>query len=212
MAREAYPYIIVLFSCTALSLLLGLFLTVGLFFYIAAALFLFLTLFVVYFFRDPEREIPSEVGIVVSPADGKVTKVEKLDQSPKSPYLISIFLSPLDVHINRSPISGQIKQVNYVKGKFVPATRPDASLVNEQNVVVIEDGSVKIVVKQIAGIIARRCVLWKKEGEKVLRGERLGLIKFSSRTDIILPEEFEVLAKPGDCVKGGITIIGRRRG
>ncbi|MBL8151324.1 MAG: phosphatidylserine decarboxylase family protein, partial [Blastocatellia bacterium] len=175
MAREAYPYIIVLFSCTALSLLLGLFLTVGLFFYIAAALFLFLTLFVAYFFRDPEREIPSDIGIVVSPADGKVTKVEKLDQSPKSPYLISIFLSPLDVHINRSPISGQIKQVNYVKGKFVPATRPDASLVNEQNVVVIEDGSVKIVVKQIAGIIARRCVLWKKEGEKVLRGERLGL-------------------------------------
>lgn len=203
MAQEAYPYIIFLALLTIMIAFMQL--------YLIAAIFFILLLFVIYFFRDPERSIPDEKDIVVAPADGRVTKVAAIDpEKADSPNLISIFLSPLDVHINRSPIAGKISNVNYVKGRFVPATREDASLINEQNVITIENGSVKVIMKQIAGIVARRCVLWKKAGESVDLGERLGLIKFSSRTDLILPAEFKILIKAGDKLKGGVTIIGRK--
>jgi phosphatidylserine decarboxylase len=203
MAREAYPYITFLAILTVMIALSG--------FYFLALPVAILLVFVIYFFRDPERTIPSENNIIVAPADGRVTKVTRIDPDKEdSPSLISIFLSPLDVHINRSPIAGRISEVNHIKGRFVPATREDASLINEQNVITIECGSVKIIVKQIAGIIARRCVLWKKAGETVELGERLGLIKFSSRTDLILPPEFKVLVKVGDKLEGGVTIIGRK--
>jgi phosphatidylserine decarboxylase len=203
MAQEAYPYIIFLALLTIMIAFMQL--------YLIAAIFFILLLFVIYFFRDPERSIPNEKDIVVAPADGRVTKVAAINpEKSDSPNLISIFLSPLDVHINRSPIAGKISSVNYVKGRFVPATREDASLINEQNVITIENGSVKVIMKQIAGIVARRCVLWKKAGESVDLGERLGLIKFSSRTDLILPAEFKILIKAGDKLKGGVTIIGRK--
>jgi phosphatidylserine decarboxylase len=202
MAREAYPYLIFLGIPAIFFALLG--------WYIAAVLLSALTLFVLYFFRDPERAAPVGDDIVVAPADGRVTKVGRVDpQSPDSPQVISIFLSPLDVHINRAPIAGRISQVNHVKGRFVSATRADASLVNEQNVITFENGTVTIIMKQIAGIIARRCVLWKQAGEAVALGERVGLIKFSSRTDLVLPAQFNLLVKPGDRVRGGVTIIGR---
>ncbi|MBL8192893.1 MAG: phosphatidylserine decarboxylase, partial [Blastocatellia bacterium] len=191
MAQEAYPYIIFLALLTIMIAFMQL--------YLIAAIFFILLLFVIYFFRDPERSIPDEKDIVVAPADGRVTKVVAINpEIANSPNLISIFLSPLDVHINRSPIAGKISDINYVKGRFVPATREDASLINEQNVITIENGSVKVIMKQIAGIVARRCVLWKKTGESVDLGERLGLIKFSSRTDLILPAEFRILIKAGD--------------
>ncbi|MBI4853797.1 MAG: phosphatidylserine decarboxylase [Acidobacteria bacterium] len=203
MASEAYPYIVFL-SIVAIMIALSPF-------YLFSLVFFLLLIFVIYFFRDPDRTIPDGSDIVVAPADGKVTKVTKVNPDQvDSPSLISIFLSPLDVHINRSPIAGRISEVNYVKGRFVPATREDASLINEQNVITIENGSVKIIMKQIAGIIARRCVLWKKAGETVALGERLGLIKFSSRTDLILPTEYKVLVKVGDRLEGGVTIIGRK--
>lgn len=203
MASEAYPYIVFL-SIVAIMIALSPF-------YLFSLVFFLLLIFVIYFFRDPDRTIPDGSDIVVAPADGKVTKVTKVNpEQVDSPSLISIFLSPLDVHINRSPIAGRISEVNYVKGRFVPATREDASLINEQNVITIENGSVKIIMKQIAGIIARRCVLWKKAGETVALGERLGLIKFSSRTDLILPTEYKVLVKVGDRLEGGVTIIGRK--
>ncbi|KAF0239721.1 MAG: phosphatidylserine decarboxylase [bacterium] len=203
MASEAYPYIIFL-SIVAIMIALSPF-------YLIALVFVLLLAFVVYFFRDPERTIPSGNDIIVAPADGRVTKVAKVNPDQvDSPSLISIFLSPLDVHINRSPIAGRISEVNHIKGRFVPATREDASLINEQNVITIENGGVKIIMKQIAGIIARRCVLWKKAGESVALGERVGLIKFSSRTDLILPTEYNVLVKVGDRLKGGVTIIGRK--
>lgn len=203
MAHEAYPYIIFLALLTIMIAFMQL--------YLIAAIFFILLLFVIYFFRDPERSIPDEKDIVVAPADGRVTKVVAINpEIANSPNLISIFLSPLDVHINRSPIAGKISDINYVKGRFVPATREDASLINEQNVITIENGSVKVIMKQIAGIVARRCVLWKKTGESVDLGERLGLIKFSSRTDLILPAEFRILIKAGDKLKGGVTIIGRK--
>lgn len=209
MAREAYPYLVPLFLIAIILTIFGAYLSP--IYYALASITLLLALFVVYFFRDPERAIPVEKGICVAPADGRVTKYEQIDEHTGGAHLISIFLSPLDVHINRAPIAGKISRINYIKGRFMPATRAESSLVNEQNVITIEDGSCRVVMKQIAGIVARRCVLWKQEGEQVAIGERLGLIKFSSRTDLILPIDFEVLVKPGDRVKGGVTIIGRRK-
>lgn len=203
MAREAYPYIIVLLVIALFSGALG--------FYPLTLLVTPLLLFVIYFFRDPLRIVPAESGIVVAPADGRITKIALVDPTAAdSAQLISIFLSPFDVHINRSPVAGRIVQINHVKGRFVPATREDASLINEQNVITIESESLKVVMKQIAGIIARRCVLWKHSGETVALGEKVGLIKFSSRTDLILPPEFKLLVKAGDRVIGGVTIMGRK--
>jgi phosphatidylserine decarboxylase len=124
---------------------------------------------------------------------------------------VSIFLSPLDVHINRAPIAGQITDISYAKGKFLMATDKNASLVNEQNVLTIKGQGITVVCKQIAGILARRIVCWKHTGETVSLGERFGLIKFSSRTDLILPDNVEVLVSQGDRVKGGTTVIGRIR-
>jgi phosphatidylserine decarboxylase len=177
-----------------------------------AILFFILAAFMAYFFRDPNRVIPNEIGIVLSPADGKVTKVERIDPTDSnSPTLVSIFLSPLDVHINRSPIAGIITDVAYSKGRFMMATKEQASIVNEQNALTIQGEHVTLVCKQIAGILARRIVCWKRAGDRVELGERIGLIKFSSRTDLLLPAEVEVEVKEGMRVRGGITIIGRIR-
>lgn len=166
-----------------------------------------------YFFRDPNRQIPDGDGnIIVSPADGKVTLVKDLaSENGTSAKLVSIFLSPLDVHINRAPIAGRITDISYAKGKFLMATDKNASLVNEQNVLTIQGERITVVCKQIAGILARRIVCWKKLGEHVVLGERFGMIKFSSRTDLIVPSNVEVLVSEGMRVKGGITVIGRIR-
>ena len=164
----------------------------------------------VFFFRDPERQPPTEPDIVVAPADGRVTRVTTLaPERESSPTLVSIFLSPLDVHINRAPIAGRISDVSYVKGKFLIATNERASLVNEQNVLTIEGAEVNVVCKQIAGILARRIVCWKRRNDSVALGERIGMIKFSSRTDVVLPENVQVVVTEGTKVKGGTTIIGR---
>ena len=125
--------------------------------------------------------------------------------------LVSIFLSPFDVHINRSPIAGEVLDIRYSRGKFLMATNNNASLINEQNTITIEGSRVTIVCKQIAGILARRIVCWKSKGDHVTLGERFGLIKFSSRTDLILPENVEVLVTKGMHVRGGVTIVGRIR-
>jgi phosphatidylserine decarboxylase len=175
-----------------------------------ALFFLILALFMAYFFRDPNRIIPDEANIIISPADGRITKIQTIaPEDPKSPVLVSIFLSPLDVHINRSPIAGIITDVTYTKGKFMMATSDQASLVNEQNALTIEGERITLVCKQIAGILARRIVCWKKAGDKVNLGERIGLIKFSSRTDLLLPPEVKIEVKEGMRVRGGLTIIGR---
>lgn len=176
---------------------------------LAGVLFL-LACFMAYFFRDPERAIPSERTVIVSPADGRVTLVGKLSpEDADSPTIVSIFLSPLDVHINRAPISGTILDVTYTKGRFKPATSDTASLVNEQNALTIQGDGVTVVCKQIAGVLARRIVCWKKPGDRLELGERFGLIKFSSRTDLVMPPEVEVLVNVGERVRGGVTIIGR---
>jgi phosphatidylserine decarboxylase len=172
--------------------------------------FVIVVAFMLYFFRDPHREPPAEPNVVVSPADGRVTRISPLaPEREDSPTLISIFLSPFDVHINRAPIAGKVVDVSYTKGKFLMATDERASLVNEQNVLTIEGDHVSVVCKQIAGILARRVVCWKHANDSVTLGERIGLIKFSSRTDLVLPENVKVIVSRGMKVQGGTTIIGR---
>jgi phosphatidylserine decarboxylase len=172
--------------------------------------FLLIALFMAFFFRDPKRQAPSDPNVVVAPADGRVTRVKPLasDQA-NSPTVISIFLSPLDVHINRSPIPGKITDVVYSPGKFLMATNEKASLVNEQNILTIQGETITVVCKQIAGILARRVVCWKKKGDNLALGERFGLIKFSSRTDLILPANVLITVSEGARVRGGTTVIGR---
>ncbi len=156
-----------------------------------------------YFFRDPKRKIPTGDGIIVSAADGKVTRIEENDDGK----LVSVFLSPLDVHINRSPISGTIIETDYIRGKKVPATRNDASLVNERNSITIKGEKITVLCTQIAGIVARRIVCWNKTGDILQIGQKYGLIKFSSRTDLLMPNSVELMVKIGDRVVGGETII-----
>ena len=164
--------------------------------------------FMAFFFRDPRRTIPTEPGIVVAPADGRVTVVKRADgQNTES--LVSIFLSPLDVHINRSPIGGEITEIAYQSGKFLMATNARARLLNEQNTLTIRGSELTVKCTQIAGILARRIVCWKREGERVECGERFGMIKFGSRTDVVMPSSVEIVVEEGMHVCGGVTIIGR---
>ena len=174
----------------------------------AAIPFLVIAVFMVFFFRNPERSIPLEPGVIVAPADGKVTLV-RLANHAEPESVVSIFLSPLDVHINRSPIEGEIVDVSYKKGKFLMATNPDARLLNEQNGLVIKGDRITIKCVQIAGVLARRIVCWKQRGERVKCGERFGMIKFGSRTDLVLPAIVEVAVSKGMRVRAGETIIGK---
>ena len=175
-----------------------------------AASLLLLAAFMAYFFRDPRRVTPAEAGLVVSPADGRVTRVEKVsDGDAQSPTVVSIFLSPFDVHVNRSPIAGTVVDVTYTKGLFKAATSDRASLVNEQNALTIRGEHLTVVCKQIAGVLARRIVCWKRPGDALGLGERFGLIKFGSRTDLVLPPEVSVQVGVGARVSGGVSVIGR---
>ena len=202
MTREGYPWV--------LTPLLAALLAGGLGAWWLAAPFLLLAAFMAYFFRDPEREVPRGAGLVVAPADGRVTRVEKLSPAePDSPSVVSIFLSPFDVHINRSPIAGVVGEVTYTRGRFRSATRDEASLTNEQNALTIRGEGLDVVCKQIAGVLARRIVCWKRPGDRLELGERFGLIKFGSRTDLVLPASVEVLVRPGARVRGGLTVVGR---
>lgn len=204
IVREGIVYVLVPGALMVVFLVLG-FWTVGIVFGMLAA-------FMAFFFRDPRRETPTETDVVVAPADGLVTRVQSMQEgNDRSATLVSIFLSPLDVHINRAPISGKITNVSYTRGKFLMATNEKASLVNEQNALTIQGEKITVVCKQIAGILARRIVCWKQAGERVALGERFGMIKFSSRTDILLPESVDVLVTKGQRVQGGTTIIGRMR-
>ena len=197
MVKEGIPFILV--PATAAIVF-----AIAQFWVIAAALLL-LTGFMLYFFRDPERVVPEDDSLIVSAADGRVTRIESNAENK----LVSVFLSPLDVHINRSPIAGTITNVTYVKGKKMPATSDSASLVNERNSLVIEGKHVTVTCTQIAGIVARRIVCWFKAGDNLERGQRFGLIKFGSRTDLLMPPDVEIAVKIGDRVRGGETIIAR---
>ena len=198
IVKESIPYIVVPLLLAAGAAVLG--------FWWVAAIFLLVTLFMAFFFRDPKRVPPADPDVVVSPADGRVTRI---GPGGGDTTVISIFLSPLDVHINRSPIPGKIIDVLYSPGKFLMATNEKASLVNEQNALTIQGEKITVVCKQIAGILARRIVCWKAEGDSLGLGERFGMIKFSSRTDVLLPANVRVTVKEGDRVRGGTTVIGR---
>lgn len=168
-------------------------------------------LFTAYFFRDPERELPEMEGAFLSPADGKVVEIAEVyegDFIRNQALRISIFLSLFDVHINRAPVSGEVTFLNYKKGRFVAAMKAEASEVNESNSIGIIQGELKILVKQIAGVIARRIVCPLKLKDKVTAGERIGLIRFGSRTEIYLPPGSKIWVKKGSRVKGGETILG----
>ena len=172
-----------------------------------AAVPLLLAAFFLWFFRDPERAAPAVAGAVVSPADGKVTAVSAIDVSGRPHTRVSIFLNVFDVHVNRSPIAGEVKQVEYHAGKFRNAMGASSADDNEQNVVTVEGSSGTVIFKQIAGLLARRIVFTKKIGEQVGLGERVGLIKFGSRVDVILPTGAELKVKIGDRVKGGASLL-----
>ena len=197
MVKEGIPFITVpLIAAAAFA-----------FFYlwIVAGLLIALALFMAYFFRDPKRTAPEDDSVIVSAADGTVTRIEENDDGK----LVSVFLSPLDVHINRSPIAGRIDSINYIRGKKMPATRNDASFHNERNSLTIEGEKITVVCTQIAGILARRIVCWSKEGDNLELGQKFGMIKFSSRTDLLMPKNVDIKVKIGDKVQGGETIIAK---
>lgn len=176
---------------------------------IAAFVLLFLATFILYFFRDPERVIPSDPSTIVSPADGRVLEVIDEQFGGRSGKRITIFLAVWNVHVNRTPLAGKISRIDYRPGKFQMAMRKTASAENEQNVIYLDTARGQIVFKQIAGMIARRVVLWKKTGEQVERGERIGIVRFGSRMDVWLPLEAAISVKPGDHVAGGSSILAR---
>lgn len=166
-----------------------------------------LACFFLWFFRDPNRAIPNVPGAIVSPADGKVTEADWIETPQGSRLKLSIFLNVFDVHVNRSPDKGVVSAVEYRRGLFVNAMREDAASLNEQNMIVINCGHYDVAIKQIAGLLARRIVCSVKEGDRVERGSRVGLIKFGSRVDVLMPAEVNLLVRKGDRVKGGSTVL-----
>ncbi|MCL6610062.1 MAG: phosphatidylserine decarboxylase family protein [Peptococcaceae bacterium] len=210
MTRETFPiaspgwtYLVVLAAIT------------GIFYWSykpASVVTALLFLFTVYFFRNPRRTIPGDRKAILSPADGVVMSVSSVreDRFIGGPAKkVSIFLSIFNVHVNRSPVAGEVKYIDYVPGKFLPAFKSHASEINERNYLGIESSGARVLVCQVTGFIARRIVCYAKEGGRLDRGQVFGMIKFGSCTEIFVPEDVDVLVGPGDSVKGGETIIGR---
>lgn len=172
----------------------------------AGAPFYILALFCLWFFRDPDREIPTG-PVAVSPADGKVVRIRRTPGGTQ----LCIFLNVFDVHVNRSPIAGKVTSVEYQKGRFMVASKDEASYRNERNTLTVDGGESSVRFAQIAGLIARRIVCTKKPGDYVTMGERIGLIQFGSRVDVDFGPEWEVVVREGDRVAGGSSIVARRR-
>lgn len=179
--------------------------------FFTSCFFFGLTIFTAFFFRDPERKVPEGKGLFVSPADGKIILIKDIYEKA---YLksdskeISIFMSPLDVHVNRAPCDGAVSVVKYSPGKFKAAYKDDASIINENIVMVIDGKEGGVLVRQVAGFLARRAVCRVKVGDMLRRGERYGIIKFGSRLDVYLPKDTKIMVKLGDKVKAGETVIG----
>lgn len=205
-APEGYPFIAI---ATALSIV----------FYVfggpwAAAVPILLLLFVVYFFRDPERHIPDGKGIFVSPADGKVIRISRGREEKflkDEAVEISIFMSPLNVHVNRAPCDGLVESVVYTPGSFIAAFKPEASIRNENIAMLLKGDSGNVLLRQVAGSVARRVVCRARQGDYLEQGQRYGIIKFSSRLDIYLPAGTEIKVSLGDPVKAGETILGIKK-
>ncbi|GHT59877.1 phosphatidylserine decarboxylase proenzyme [Endomicrobiia bacterium] len=199
IVKEGYPFI-------AIPLALGLGLIIAGFGRVSSilgTLFILISLFCLYFFRDPKVEITKGDGLILSPCNGTVLEVSE----KKTEKVIRVFLSVLDVHLQRSPIFGRVISVEHKPGKFLKAMEPQAHIVNEQNVITIENENGKYLVKQIAGILARRCVLWVKQGDVLNTGDKIGVIKFSSQVDLHMPKNVDIKVKQGDKVVSGVTIF-----
>jgi phosphatidylserine decarboxylase len=166
-----------------------------------------LALFFLWFFRDPERDVPTGPGEIVSPGDGVVTEADWIETSSGSRFRLSIFLNVFDVHVNRAPVAGTVKAVEHRQGSFLNAMKPESVVMNEQTLVVIDAGGYEVSYKQIAGLLARRIVSSVKVGDHVERGQRVGLIKFGSRVDVLMPADAVPRVKTGTRVRGGSTIL-----
>ena len=201
MVRDGYKFVFPLLFAGIVAAAFGWRLTAAVLLLICAA--------VAFFFRDPERLPPAEAGVVVSPADGRVMEITDEALQGRPGRRISIFLSIWDVHVNRSPMAGQFREVEYRTGRFYNAMRSRASVENEQNIIHLQTERGEMVFKQIAGAIARRVVCWKSPGDTVKLGERIGLIRFGSRMDVWLPSDAEILARPGQHVAGGVSVLAR---
>ncbi len=180
----------------------------SLFLLVVAILFAVLTILVLNFFRDPNRATPTDRDAIISPADGLIVQLAEEEFDGRPVRRLSIFMSPLDVHVNRMPIAGSITAINYKKGSFQVASKDSASIENEQNVFTVEGPQGVIVVKQIAGLLARRIVFWKRIGDSLARGERVGMIKFGSRVDVLVAPTVKWSVKVGDRVRAGSSILG----
>ncbi|MDR1727742.1 MAG: phosphatidylserine decarboxylase [Acidobacteriota bacterium] len=201
MARDGYRFVLPLVVLIGAAALLHL--------PVVTALLIVLAAFIVFFFRNPSRAIPGDGPdgrhLVVSPADGKVVKIS---QAPDGEQTLCIFLNIFNVHVTRAPIAGTVERFEYKRGRFKVAFDEEASRVNEQNIVTFAGDGVSLVVKQVAGLIARRVVCWKKPGDAVERGQLFGLIRFGSRVDVVMPAQVGIRVKVGDKVRGGSSIIG----
>ncbi len=215
MTRYGYPYIFGSIFATLLTFVIWFFLWRHYVLMVIGLIFLALTLLILNFFRDPEREIPQSIGALVSPADGKVISVDTINAPMyiKGKCIrVAVFLSVFDVHVNRIPYAGKIEFLKYVPGKFLPAFNEKVDELNERMYVGFRHKNSRFLVVQIAGILARRIVYNLREGQEVAKGERYGMIKFGSRTDFYFPLKTNVLVKPGDRVRGGASIIGEWSG
>jgi phosphatidylserine decarboxylase len=205
IAKQGYPLILTGAAFTTVAAVAG--------WKLACGALGIATLAIAGFFRDPERRIPSGEGLVVSPADGRVVSIADVSSGSRfagAVTRVSIFLSPLDVHINRMPVAGTVQEVRYQPGKFLPAYKEEASERNEQNSLKVVDPQERLFgIVQVAGVLARRIVCWVKPGDTLDRGERFGLIMFGSRTDLYLPRGCKLEISEGQKMKGGETIVGR---
>ncbi|UCG66727.1 MAG: phosphatidylserine decarboxylase family protein [Deltaproteobacteria bacterium] len=208
IAREGIPFILTGIGLTCVFLILDLL--------VLAIPLAVLTSFIIFFFRDPERDLVNSEKAVLTPADGKIIAIERLtngdNRFPDTAVKLSIFMSVFNAHINRIPVGGRISQLTYHPGKFFSANLDKASLHNENNMVLLEtDNREKIVLVQVAGLIARRIVCWVKAGDYVKTGQRFGLIRFGSRLEVYLPPDSTITVRKGEKVKAGQTIIGYLR-
>ena len=212
--KFGYGTISIVAIISLLLIISGIFVSNNIYKYLSIILALFLMGFTLYFFRDPDRKINPNPNQILSPADGKILLIKDVfeDKFLKSDATqISIFMSPLDVHINRCPIGGKVKYLQYFEGKFLPAFNDKASQENERTEIGIENKNVKVLFTQVAGIVARRIICNLKINDEVKQGEKFGMIKFGSRSDIFVPTNWELKVKPGQQVYGGKTVLFEKK-
>ncbi|MCF7807778.1 MAG: phosphatidylserine decarboxylase [Candidatus Marinimicrobia bacterium] len=212
MAREGYINIAIALGLTLILASIS-FLTGGnIYWKIPSMLSGAFLLFTLYFFRDPERDVQQNAKHILSPGDGVVVEIKDVDDEFVGPATkVTMFLSPLNVHINRVPITGRVSFVNYKYGAFKAAFAEDASEVNEQSIVGMENGDLRVKFAQIAGVVARRIINYLREGDEIAQGERYGLIKFGSRMDIVVPRTANIRVEAKEAVRGGLTVIAELR-